>query len=291
MKISVKNAALILLPALAMMTSPACKKDKKEEPTVKLIQLETSATLGEHLVDKDGRALYYFSNDYNGQNNCQGNCALAWPVFSVDTLTADILEEGLNLSDFSVITTADNKKQVTYKTWPLYYYSPNVNGSNVPEGSGTTTGENVNGVWFVAKPDYTIMLVNAQLTGANGKTYKSDYTEGTGKTLYFSDAKGLTLYTFKNDKYNKNNFTNATFSNDAVWPIYQTDKVVVPSALDKTLFSAIDVYGKKQLTYKGWPLYYFGQDAGVRGANKGVSVPAVATWPVPVKNIAVAPAP
>ncbi len=43
------------------------------------------------------------------------------------------------------------------------------------------------------------MLVNAQLVGNNGKSYKSDYTEGTGKTLYFSDMKGVTLYAFSPD--------------------------------------------------------------------------------------------
>jgi predicted lipoprotein with Yx(FWY)xxD motif len=63
---------------------------------------------------------------------------------------------------------------------------------------------------------------------------------------------------------------------------------VVPSTLDKSLFSSIDVFGKKQLTYKGWPLYYFQQDAGIRGANKGISFPAPAVWPVPTKNMAAA---
>jgi len=36
--------------------------------------------------------------------------------------------------------------------------------------------------------------------------------------------------------------------------------VVVPSILDKTKFGSINIVGRTQLTYKGWPLYYFGQD-------------------------------
>nr|MBA2761379.1 hypothetical protein [Segetibacter sp.] len=59
--------------------------------------------------------------------------------------------------------------------------------------------------------------------------------------------------------------------------------------LDKTLFGVIDVFGKKQLTYKGWPLYYFGQDAQVRGANKGISFPSPAVWPVVGKDTPTAP--
>ena len=104
------------------------------------------------------------------------------------------------------------------------------------------------------------MLVNAQLVGNDGKNYTGTYTEGTGKTLYFSDALGKTLYAFVRDSFNNNNFTKSDFSNNSVWPIYETDVAVVPSYLDKTLFSSINVFGKKQLTYKGWPLYYFGQD-------------------------------
>ncbi|MBA4140990.1 MAG: hypothetical protein H0X70_10930, partial [Segetibacter sp.] len=99
----------------------------------------------------------------------------------------------------------------------------------------------------------------------------------------------LTLYGFKNDKNNKNNYTKTDFSNTPIWPIYETDKIVVPSVLDKTLFGVIDVFGKKQLTYKGWPLYYFGQDAQVRGANKGISFPAPAVWPVVGKDTPPAP--
>src|SRR5205085_7995635 len=122
---------------------------------------------------------------------------------------------------------------------PLYYYAPLVNGANTLEPSGQTLGEGVGGVWFVAKPDYSIMLVNAQLVGNDGKSYKSDYTEGTGKTIYFVDSTGATLYSFSKDKNNTNTFTKPDFSNNASWPVYETDKVVVPSVLDKTLFGSI----------------------------------------------------
>jgi predicted lipoprotein with Yx(FWY)xxD motif len=200
------------------------------------------------------------------------------------------LVTGLDIGDFGTITTPAGK-QTTYKTWPLYYYAPAAGGANVREAPGETNGEAFNNIWFVAKPDYSIMLVNAQLTGNDGKTYKSDYTEGTGKTLYFSDPKGVALYGFAIDSFNTNKFTQPDFSNNPVWPIYETDQVVVPSVLDKTLFAAIDVFGKKQLTYKGWPMYYFGADNMQRGLNKGVSVPTPGVWPVMVKDAPEAPKP
>jgi predicted lipoprotein with Yx(FWY)xxD motif len=291
MKQLCQNSLKTLLLALLVFTfSCGDDNDTPDAPEVtKEIKLQTSPTLGNYLVDKDGRTLYFFSNDFNGQNNCPGGCEAVWPYFNLENLTAEQLGDGLAFTDFATITAANGKKQLTYKTWPLYYYAPLVNGVNTQEAAGLTTGEGVGGIWFVAKPDYSVMLVNAQLVGHNGKNYKSDYSEGTGKTIYFSDGLGKTLYGFKQDKSNKNNFTNQDATHDAVWPIYETDKIVVPSTLDKTLFGSITVFGKKQLTYKGWPLYYFQQDAGVRGANKGISFPAPGVWPVLTKDIAAAP--
>jgi len=278
-------AAIALLCSLLISS---CKKDTtpKAFPTV---QLQTHAELGSYLADSLGYTLYYFSNDFNGLNNCTGGCAAVWPIYYAGDLTQAKLGKDLDIADFGTITTSTGVKQTTYKTWPLYYYAPAVNGTNVRENPGETKGEGVGNIWFVSKPDYSVMLVNAQLIGNDGKSYKSDYTEGTGKTLYFSDPKGVTLYAFSPDKFNVNTYTKPDFSNNPTWPIYETSKAVVPSIIDKTLFGSTNVFGKTQLTYKGWPIYYFGPDGLQRGLNKGVSVPTPGVWPVVVKDIATAP--
>ncbi|NLR59471.1 hypothetical protein HGH93_15250 [Chitinophaga polysaccharea] len=283
----------IAIAGIVALSACGSKNNNPDTPAPKpVVQISASATVGNHITDVDGNSLYYFSNDFNGSNNCTGGCAAVWPIYYAgDNLAQAALGTGLDIKDFATITTTDGKKQTTYKGWPLYYFAPNVGGANVREAAGETKGEAVNNVWFVAKTDYTIQLVNAQLVGADGKNYLADHTEGTGKTLYFTDAKGVTLYAFAPDKFNVNTFTKADFSNNAIWPIYETDQVVVPSILDKTLFGTTTVFGKKQLTYKGWPLYYFGQDAGVRGSNKGVSVPKPGVWPVVTKDAAAAPQP
>jgi len=184
MKNLFQNKWHYFLPALLLFLV-SCGDDNDNTPTPPAdntqIKLQTSQTLGSYLTDKDGRTLYYFSNDANGQNNCAGGCEALWPYYNVDNLTADMLGDGLDVADFATITAANGKKQLTYKTWPLYYYAPAVNGTNTLEAPGQTTGEGVGGVWFVAKPDYSIMLVNSQLLGNDGKKYKSDYTEGSGK--------------------------------------------------------------------------------------------------------------
>ena len=267
-----------------------CEKAADVDPFE--IKLTTSPTLGSYLTDKDGNTLYFFALDANGANNCTGGCTTAWPVFNVAALTQDKLATGLTLSDFGSVSITGGT-QVTYKGWPLYYYAP----GGVREKPNLTTGEGINGMWFVAKPDYTIMLANAQLVGADTKNYvvspTNVYTEGVGKTTYFTDQVGRTLYAFAKDSSNLNKYTKVDLSNNATWPIYETDKIVVPSILDKTQFGSFTIYGKKQLTYKGWPMFYYGPDADsqglFRGSNKGVSVPKPNVWPVFLKDIPAAP--
>lgn len=242
------------------------------------VKLTANSTLGNILVDQDGMSLYYFSKDANGQSACVDGCLDNWPVFYSATLE---IGSGLDQNDFAVITRGDGKPQITYKGWPLYYF---VNDN----AGGDVNGEGVNNVWFVAKPDYSVMLAAGQLVGADGKNYRSDYTEGDETTLYLTDAMGRTLYTFKKDSANTNNFTAADFSNNGVWPIAEITPDKVPTGFNASDFGQIDVYGKSQLTFKGWPLYYFGQDTQ-RGETKGVSVPAPGVWPVANASTPAAP--
>jgi predicted lipoprotein with Yx(FWY)xxD motif len=276
-----------LLFALGMFMSVAisCSDDDDQDPDpvtpTNDIQLKDNQTLGKILTDKDGKTLYFFSKDAAGTSVCSGNCEVTWPVFSATDLTK--LDAGLTAGDFATITRADGKPQTTYKGWPLYYFKDDA-------AAGDVKGENVGGVWFVAKTDYTVMLANAQLVGLDGKSYKADYTEGTADTQFFVDDMGRTLYAFARDSSGINNWTTNDPVKDATWPIYEVSELKgLPSNLDKTMFATIDVFGKKQLTYKGWPLYYFGPDEMKRGMTKGVSVPRPGVWPIVNKDSPNAP--
>jgi len=255
----------------------SCKTDDTTTPdpvpTFDITQKTT--TLGKVLTDQKGITLYYFAKDVKGTSACTGGCLDTWPVFAVENLRLDT-GAGLTATDFGSVTTPDNKKQITYKGWPLYYYKQDL-------AAGDVKGENVGKVWFVAKTTYSLMFANAQLVGNDTKNYIVEagvYKEGTGATTYFTDDKGNTIYGFANDKKNINKYTKEDFSNDATWPIYYVELADLPSTMDKTLFGKIKVFGKDQLTYKGWPLYYFGPDSKTRGNNKGVSVPRPGVWPI-----------
>lgn len=238
-------------------------------PTSNLnLTMTSNTTFGNILTDGNGRTLYFFAIDADGNSGCTGGCELAWPVYYAGNETAPA---GITATDMATITRADGKKQTTYKGWPLYYYSGDSGKAVTGDGSG--------GTWFVAKPDYSVMLANNQLLGLDGKTYIEGAVAGTGVTQHLTDAAGRTLYDFAPDKLNLNTFTKADLSNNAVWPIYESDVLNVPSVISKDLMVQITSVGKKQLTYKGHPLYYFGSDAK-RGDTKGVSVATAGVWRV-----------
>ncbi len=273
---------------IAVISTVSCKKnDTTPTPPRTDIHLDQNSTLGYHIVDKDGRTLYYFSDDVNGQSSCAGGCLTTWPIFYADSGTTTFSAD-LSSADFKTILTSGGVKQTTYKGWPLYYYAP----GGTAEVSGAEQGEGIGNIWFVAKPNYSITIANYQLTGGNGVNYLADYSPGDGRTNYFCDANGNTLYSFGKDSALMNKYTKPDLSNNDAWPVYETENITVPSTLDKSLFAVISTYGKKQLTYKGWPIYYFGPDDHIRGNNKGITIPPTLVgkiWPVATKDAVPAP--
>jgi len=280
-----KHQLIVATLTLFALTSLfSCKKDTNTyvPPAAQVrVKLSDNATLGKVLTDSAGKTLYFFSIDANGNSGCtSAGCLTAWPVFYKEQGS---VAAGLDSADFATITRTDGNKQTTYKGWPLYYY-------NLDANAGDVNGEAVGGVWFVAKPDYTVMLAKTQLVGHDGVQYTSLYQPGTGATLFITDDRGRTLYAFSPDHFNTNKFTKADFSNNGVWPIFEKATIAnVPSTLTKTDFATTNVFGRTQLTFKGWPLYYFGQDNQVRGSTKGVSFPAPGVWPVVNGSSTVAP--
>lgn len=245
------------------------------------LQVTSTQSHGNILTDAEGNSLYFFAPDVKGESQCEGECIANWPVFFSEDVEAG---NGLDVAKVGTITRADGSSQTTYRGWPLYYFAND-------NQAGDVNGDGVNGVWFVAKTDYSLMIANAQLVGEDGNNYTSDYEVGEGSTTYFTDAGGRTIYSFTFDVSNTNNFTEEDFSNNGVWPIFFTELESLPTGMGKDNFGEITVHGEEQqLTYKGWPLYYFGQDTD-RGDTKGVSFPNPGIWPVVNMGVQEAPEP
>jgi|GEM_PF-1428321 len=238
------------------------------------IMITNNTKYGLILTDGGGNTLYFFTKD-TLNSSCNGQCAVIWPVFYADTIT---IGAGLADSDFTTITRSDGSHQTAYKGWPLYYYS----GDSKP---GDVNGEGIGGIWFVAKPNYTIMLMNNQLVGLDSVDYNNMYQPGLGSIQYFVDGYGRTLYIFTHDTFNQNHYTKSDFSNNGLWPIYQDSLQALPPSIDSSYFAMINVFGHMQLTYKGWPLYEFGPDSMQRGNTRGVSFPSPGVWPVAVASL------
>ncbi len=279
----------LFLLSFTLLLLTACSSDDYDPGTTNpppvqnnAVRLNNDANFGNVLTNSDGFTLYFFSPDSKGTSNCNGGCTDAWPIFFTDELT---LDNGLNASDFSTITRDDGSQQTTFKGWPLYLFANDA-------AAGAINGDGAGDVWYVAKPDYTVMMASAQLVGkdadGNETNLTSDYTPGDEDTFYMTDAEGNTLYSFINDTSDTNNFTADDFSNNGVWPIFEATLQNIPSILNLADFGSIDVFGRQQLTYKGWPLYFFGQDTQ-RGDNFGVGFPAAGIWPILNQTIEAAP--
>lgn len=271
------------VPEPDIIDNPDPDPEPEPDPEVaNSVQLVNDGTFGNVMTDSDGFTLYFFAKDSKGDSTCEDGCLAAWPAFHAEELT---LDDGLEASNFASITRGDGSNQTTYKGWPLYRFASDTN-------AGQITGDGSGGVWFVAKPDYSVMVAKAQLVGrdaaGNETNLNSAFEPGDEETTYITDANGNTLYSFINDTNGQNNFTADDFSNNGVWPIVDIEAVNIPSILSASDFGTLDVFGESQISYKGWPLYYFVQDAE-RGDNFGVGFPAAGVWPTVNPDTQMAP--
>ncbi len=252
MKITTLIVLVIAAVLLAGCTQPVVQPTPLPTPVpTAAIPADTIGTatspLGTILTDARGMTLYYFANDIpaSGASSCSGQCAVAWPVFSVDSVKVSAPLDPVN---FGSITRADGTKQTTYYGWPLYYWQAD-------KKPGDVNGENVQKVWFVVKPDESVLIVHSQDLG-----------------LYLTDTTGKTLYYFTKDTAGTSTCTGTCL---AKWPAFSASPVTAPPVLKPSDFSAVTrADGIQQTAFMGRPLYYFADDAkpgDVKGQGFGSS--------------------
>jgi len=92
-------------------------------------------------------------------------------------------------------------------------------------------------------------------------------TTATNQTLgtYLTDSHGNTLYYSTNDLPGVSNCTGGC---EAVWLPFMVAPVRVPRTLDAADFGYIvRDKGRRQVTYRGWPLYLYARDWAPRDTN------------------------
>jgi len=261
-----RNTQRLILLAL-VSAGAACSSDSNDvtdagSSSAAAVSLSTANNLGAHLVDKDGKTLYFYVKDIaaSGVSACTGTCLTTWPA--ADLKSPTVVGDGLTASDFGTTTAGG---QTTWKGRPLYTYSM--------EASATSaTGEAKGGIWFVARP-YNLFLA------ANGT--KAPQGATATDAPFITNGAGLSLYIFKNDTRGTASTApvNSCTSNTACsskWPIWEKPaaldltKIVLPSTIPATDVTTITVGAQVQFVYKGWPTYFFATDtkAGdIAGAN------------------------
>jgi predicted lipoprotein with Yx(FWY)xxD motif len=104
------------------------------------------SSLGNILVDSNGRTLYLFQKDSGTTSACTGPCATFWPPVTVTgTPTAG---SGAKASLIGTTKRSDGSTQVTYNGHPVYLYGGD-------HKAGDTTGQGIvafGGGWFVLSP-------------------------------------------------------------------------------------------------------------------------------------------
>ncbi|HET7627335.1 MAG TPA: hypothetical protein VFK44_03005 [Bacillales bacterium] len=108
------------------------------------LQLLHNDEIGDYLADGKGMTLYYFTKDEPGESYCKDQCLEAWPPLYG---SHPKVPEGFKASDFGTITREDTgKEQITYKGYPLYYFTPD-------KKKGDVKGQGVKGVWYIVNAE------------------------------------------------------------------------------------------------------------------------------------------
>ena len=248
-----------------------------------LVEAKTHPDLGTILMDRSGRTQYLFTADELKQSNCTEGCALAWPPLltvgeptageglSADHLGTITRDQSSVLGAYGTTTLEDGSLQVTYNGWPLYYFANDA-------GPGEANGQDIGNVWFVVStyggPIQTDVLVETK--------------EHPDLRTILTDRSGRTQYLFTPDNRDVSNCADicALF-----WPPLLTVGDPTPGAnVSADQLGTIERDdGSTQVTYNGWPLYYFAFDTMPGDTNGQDSQDAwyvVSTYGGPIQTAA-----
>jgi predicted lipoprotein with Yx(FWY)xxD motif len=111
-----------------------------------IVDLRVS-TLGQTLVDGQGRTLYLFEADKVGKSECNGGCTAAWPPYLGGSTPQ--AGTGVTAALLSTIARDDGGMQVTYHGHPLYLYA----GDNRPGDIAGQGLDQFGAKWYVLGPN------------------------------------------------------------------------------------------------------------------------------------------
>jgi predicted lipoprotein with Yx(FWY)xxD motif len=229
-----------------------------------VVSVMKTDSLGEFLTDDKGMTLYLYTKDTPNTSNCYDKCATAWPPLL--TTGNPVAGTGIDNAKLGTTQRKDGTMQVTYNGWPLYYYVKDMK-------AGDTAGQDVGKVWYVISPSGDEVMAQTEPIPVTGQGKGTSVMLGNNMDLgsILVDSKGMTLYLFTKDTPNTSNCYEKCAT---AWPPLLTEgSPVAGEGIDAALLGTTNrTDGTVQVTYGGWPLYYYVKDlkAGeVTGQNVG----------------------
>jgi predicted lipoprotein with Yx(FWY)xxD motif len=234
------------------------------------LQITQNATLGKILTDGQGRTLYLFEKDTKNTSNCYDACATLWPPF-LSQGQQPTLGDGVKTELVGTTQRKDGTTQITYNGWPLYYYTPD-------QTMGDTKGQGVGDVWYTVTPAGDVNEIETG-TGTPAPAETASPTSASTTPIapapaasatlrlaqndklgsFLTDGQGRTLYLFTKDTKNTSNCYDKCA---AAWPpLLSQAKPTLGEGINADLIgTTVRKDGTTQLTYNGWPLYYYTPD-------------------------------
>ena len=155
------------------------------------VQTMQSDEYGTYLTDGEGRTLYLFVNEEmedqgpetmtegvrEAAAECNEECLQAWPPFNAETVEAG---EGVD-PELLYTTQIDDRTQVVYNGWPLYYFVRD-------EAPGQVNGQEIEsfgGEWYLVSPQGT------EVEGEEGEGQNEEQSQqNQGARADIMDAQG-----------------------------------------------------------------------------------------------------
>jgi len=207
------------------------------------------------VVNGKGRTIYRFDRDSNQPptTTCLEDCVKTWqPVLAPNGVEVDAgIEEDLVGS----VTRPDGNEQLTLNGWPMYYFHEDLS-------LGQTAGHGVGNAWYAMSPLGSRAEKTSEPAPGSGKPQVLEIAEVEGLSpAIVVNGKGRTIYRFSKDD---NSPPRSTCDGECleIWqPVLAPNGVQVGDGIDEDRVGTLTRSdGSKQLTLKGWPLYYFHKD-------------------------------
>ena len=120
---------LAAVGALAVLTAGCQAAISELHPGQEELTAASKGSLGQILVDDEGRTLYLFEKDDEpDESYCHGACESVWPP--VTTSRMPEVQAPLDASQVTLLTREDGLQQVVYAGHPLYYYQGDTSRSD-----------------------------------------------------------------------------------------------------------------------------------------------------------------